>query len=369
MRNRCAVAAVALATGAGAPALAADIRVNPPQAVAFDCDATVTGEIRTGDAARLERALDPLRGRENRTVCLNSTGGAYNEGIALADLFRRFAFTTRLLPGARCFSSCAVAFMGGTREPRSGEDYSAHRLMSPRAQLGFHAPYLRLGGADFNEENVRGAYRQATRSIGRLLATSLRVDLDLKLIEEMLARGEDELYMIDTVARLGVFGIGLHGYAELPAFPGAAFHICWNHYAWTIGRTLVEVFAEHREDETPEQIHDDIVARYQRFVADPFADPDDGATEFADYSFMPGDFTVYCKVSVEPAARSYTGAVSQIVRYTEIAAPNWENPPPLPTGIPLPVWAQLDGTIPISAIPEGPVVDLAESFVYRRKAQ
>lgn len=347
-----------------APLHAAEILVLPHTETAYDCDVSLEGQIRPGDAAKMERLLEAVHDRPNRTACLASTGGAYNEGVELAELFRRYALTTRILPGSRCFSACAIAFMGGTWDSESGEGFFSHRLISPRSLLGFHAPYLRIGQADFNQESVQTSYRQATRTIGRLLETSLRIDLDLKLVQEMLYMGPEELYMIDTVAKLGVYGIGLHGYAELPEFDGAAFHTCWNYYAWHKRQTVIDVFAENRKDEMPEQVHRDIVTKYERFVADPFSNPDEGATEFADYSFMPGDFTIYCKVKVEPA-KLRIGTVHQIVLYTEVAAPNWEDSPPLPIDVHLPVWAQLDGNIPIAAIPEGPVIDLSYSFGYR----
>lgn len=363
-RRTAASVLAAAATACAAPAVAAEIRVNPPQAVAFDCDLQITGEIRPGDAAKVERALQPLRERENRTVCLDSAGGAYNEGIALAELFRRFAFTTRLLPRARCFSSCAIAFMGGAWDTQSGEGYLTHRVMSPRARLGFHAPYLRIGGANFDEESVRGAYGQATRSIGRLLATSLRIDLDLKLVQEMLYRGQDELYMIDTFAKLGVFAIGLHGYYQFPQFAGFEFHACQNFHAWSTGQTLAEAFAQSMPESSYEQIREAIVAAYNAFTAN----PDEFRREGVSLSFQPGDYSVDCKVVYQPPERSIEGVQTQALLYTEVPAPNWEVVPDLPQDAPMPAWAMLDAEIAIAELPEGAIVDLPGSFIWYRPA-
>lgn len=354
--------AAGLLCGTGNQSLASDIHINPQPAAAYDCDAMLVGEIKSGDAARLERALEPVRQRSNPTICLNSTGGAFNEGIALADLFRSLRFTTRLQPGARCFSSCAIAFMGGTWGSESGEGDFAHRLMAPSSQLGFHAPYLRLGGADFNRENVRSAYTQSTRSIGRLLDTALRIKLDLKLIQEMLFRGQDELYMIDSLAKLGLFGIGLHGYAELGHFPGAAFHTCWNYYAWREGLTLVDIYAGQRQEAAYDVIHDAIRADYNAFVNN----PDEFRADGIDFSFMPGDFSVECKVKFYPAEIMSYDVLTQKLDYSEMPGFKQEGTPDilLPKGW-MPAWAMLDGETALTDIAEGPVIDLAYNMGHR----
>lgn len=358
--------AAGLLCGISNQSLASDIHVKPQPTAAYDCDAMLVGEIKSGDAARLERALEPVRERPNPTICLNSTGGAFNEGIALADLFRSLRFTTRLQPGARCFSSCAIAFMGGTWGSGGGEGDFAHRLMAPSSQLGFHAPYLRLGGADFNRENVRSAYTQSTRSIGRLLDTALRVELDLKLIQEMLFRGQDELYMIDSLAKLGLFGIGLHGYAELDLFPGAAFHTCWNYYAWKQGRTLVDMyagFAGLQPEVAYDAIRNDIRADYKAFVDN----PDQFRGEGFDFLFIPGDFPVTCKVEFSAANAAADGAVTQRLEYTEVLDfPPKAGPDTELSTVWMPAWAMLDGTTVLADIAEGPVIDLAYHMFYRR---
>lgn len=337
---------------------ALDITIHPQSKTAFDCDITLSGPIVEGDAERSLRALKKLSDRENRTVCLNSTGGAYNEGIQLADAFRQFSFSTKVLAGARCLSSCAVAFMGGGWDSASGEGVLSHRLIAPSSRLGFHAPFLRVGGTDYNEANVRGAYKQATASIGRLLDVSQRIDFDMALVREMLFRGESELYYIDTIEKLGRFGIGLHGYAPISNEKWRKFHSCWNIYSWRNRKITFDLYNFFHRGENEAFIRKYILDESQAYREDPtsFQEGD------ADYAFVPGDFTILCKTDFGNAETSFLGVPAQEDYYREIPGPQDEQPPP--TGV-VPAWSRLDGALHLSQVEPGSLVDLPFAIGHR----
>ena len=113
----------------------------------------VEGTIVPGDAAKLEKILreelpDPnVDWSNNVIISLNSDGGDFYEGIALADVISAFAVPTFVGPGDRCLSSCAIAFLGGhiiyIRRSR-GEPL---RYVHDEAIVGFHAPFSELPSA------------------------------------------------------------------------------------------------------------------------------------------------------------------------------------------------------------------------------
>ena len=72
------------------------------------------------------------------TVSLKSAGGLLNDGYSLGRLFRDEKVTTVVENGEACASSCAVAFLGGTR-----------RIVQEEGLIMYHAPY-------FTGENVHG---------------------------------------------------------------------------------------------------------------------------------------------------------------------------------------------------------------------
>ena len=63
-------------------------------------------------------------------VYLSSGGGYLDDGLSLGRLLRREGVQTRVTHGAKCFSSCATAFLGGSYRDINGD-----------GQLLFHAPY------------------------------------------------------------------------------------------------------------------------------------------------------------------------------------------------------------------------------------
>lgn len=129
-----AVAAVFLGLITAEPAPAAELRrikVAVPDVEIF----YYQGEVKNGDALRLQAALAKVAPNKRVAILLNSTGGAYAEGIALGRLFYNARISTFVLGnGGVCFSSCAMAFLGG-RDSITGEPL---RAIVQGGSLGFH---------------------------------------------------------------------------------------------------------------------------------------------------------------------------------------------------------------------------------------
>jgi hypothetical protein len=63
-------------------------------------------------------------------VMLDSEGGSLIAGLQIGKIIRMKNFFTFVPDGTRCASSCALAWLGGTK-----------RFMGSTAQIGFHAAY------------------------------------------------------------------------------------------------------------------------------------------------------------------------------------------------------------------------------------
>lgn len=115
------------------------------------CDTAATkivveGQISPDSSFAMSRLLDRLQpcrdssGREILpvTVSLQSGGGLLEDGYLMGEIFRERGVATLVENGKACASSCAVAFLGGTK-----------RLIEGDAIIMYHAPY-------FSGENVYG---------------------------------------------------------------------------------------------------------------------------------------------------------------------------------------------------------------------
>lgn len=101
---------------------AAEITIAPQ---GMPCIIALNGPIELGDRDRMRAvmtqvevdlpsgALSAAAQQEGRRICLNSSGGALAEGVALAVLFNDNVFGTIVPRNASCLSACAIAFMGG----------------------------------------------------------------------------------------------------------------------------------------------------------------------------------------------------------------------------------------------------------------
>jgi hypothetical protein len=197
------------------------------------CNLRLVGTIAAGDLEKLQKAIPQDRPDAYLNVvrlCLNSTGGSFEEGLKIVQYLTEASIGTALEPKAVCASACSLVFMGGSY-PWKGQ---LNRFMHPSSTLAFHAPYLTdvppgLDRAQF----MPLAYRQAVeavQSLMRLAQSQVKNFFPSELLTEMLAKGPTETYAIDTVGKAIRYRIHLYD-ARRPEFTEATFcNACTNYY-------------------------------------------------------------------------------------------------------------------------------------------
>ena len=106
----------------------------------------ISGLINSDTWLVVQRLINKIKSASNRcaskengrpyavTIYLSSGGGYLADGIELGRIFRKEGVSVRIPYGAKCFSSCAVAFIGGF-----------FRVVEGNGELLFHAPLTRSG--------------------------------------------------------------------------------------------------------------------------------------------------------------------------------------------------------------------------------
>lgn len=139
------------------PLVAAEFRFKPG---AEDCEIRLDGDIERGDLEKLKSQLPDGMGpgKAGPTMCLNSKGGDFMEGLKLAE-FVSGGIATTIPANSSCESACGWIFMAGSHLDTGGSEWS--RGMDSRATLSFHAPLSVTAKA------IIEAYSQAVSELGR----------------------------------------------------------------------------------------------------------------------------------------------------------------------------------------------------------
>lgn len=210
---------------------------------AATCAIEVSGPIHIGDADILRRKLRSDTSKidnypshlptQQYVVCLDGPGGDYSEGILMARVLSEFDVTTRVKTKRKCLSACAIAFLGGRHNHRSGEGWSPSREIEPGATVGFHAPSLDIPQAGYTRPFVISAYNSALDSIAELNQYSVELYISPILIRNLIAARGENFYFVDTITKLAIYQIDLVNYAP-PKLNGqsqaAACHNAWDWY-------------------------------------------------------------------------------------------------------------------------------------------
>ena len=170
------------------------------------CDMKLEGPIQSGDFKKLEGALTP-----RMRLCLNSPGGSYLDGLRLFEHIAAQRVATAVGAGDACFSSCAIAFMGGA-DGAYGDRFP-DRTLHADGRLGFHSPVLGQNGSEMNVDGDRLAVGVA---VGFSVVVELiRADkynlLTKSLIAHMLETPPSSIYQIDTFKKARDAGIAITG--------------------------------------------------------------------------------------------------------------------------------------------------------------
>lgn len=188
------------------------------------CDWILEGEIRPGDQKRVGESVE-----EKSTVCLNSPGGSYMEGLALFLHFADERIATVVQQRHQCASACAIAFMGGSDGKYA--DRFPKRTLIAGGRLGFHSPYVR--GKDEPPQPLTKGVAIGIAIVAALLRSDKYKLMPADLIADMLETGPDDLYYIDTLAKAKKLKIAVEGISKPHSITTAMlYQACVNSDPW-----------------------------------------------------------------------------------------------------------------------------------------
>lgn len=219
-----------------------------------NCVMLIGGEIVQGDfekfvtIGKLLLPGDDGESTRRNTVCLASSGGSLSEGVKFAKYFYDNGIGTVIDDGQECYSACAIMFMMGTA---TGAEVSfANRKLHVGGKLGFHRPYLRISpGESIDSSAMQIAYDAAFSSALDLIAVanskspwSSQPMMKSDLVQRMLQHVGNDMFMIDTVDKVGRWDIEVFGSSEPSLLSEEqAFYACENSLQWQNGLTKGDI--------------------------------------------------------------------------------------------------------------------------------
>jgi hypothetical protein len=232
----CAISLAVLGILAIAPmARAADIKEVEPIKVGEEevQKLVLTGPIATGDADRLEKLIS----EEPYTILsLNSEGGDYAEGLAIAKVLSDSVVMAVVEDGASCLSACAIAFLGGNGDTDDSGDYAPARSIALTAKLGFTAPPFDLP-ANPGKADVDFAYARLLKTISDLIGSSADLYVEAEAIAEILRPRGSDIYFVNDAYRLAHIGVEVQGVAPPKALTASmARNLCQTGWQPTEGK-------------------------------------------------------------------------------------------------------------------------------------
>lgn len=227
-------------------AQAADIHIQGPRFTPWHSVPHVhlSGSIEEGDSERLANALSEACVRYdcpefNNTLAvlsLNSPGGNFHEGIKLAEQIRNAKVATIVRTGDRCYSACAVAWLGGSGfHLTGGVGTYIDRYVEPGATLGFHSPFL----SDDAQKHPTPSERAQAQAdglrlgIAEMVRVLVRYAVSPELVDRLIQMGPNETYDVATVADLVLLK------AELPPQSLTGFGLRTEEVVWNACHNLL----------------------------------------------------------------------------------------------------------------------------------
>lgn len=178
------------------------------------CVLKFEGAVAAGDAQALQQAIETFETEITQanqfyymadypydSVCLNSEGGNFAEGVKMAQVLNRAGYGTLVEAGDVCMSACAVAFMGGSYHSESDRGTQPKRALHPTARLGFHAPSLNVPKSQYSEAIVADAYAAALGSIAELQEVADEIRFPRSLLVDMLGTPPADMMFVETVGQ------------------------------------------------------------------------------------------------------------------------------------------------------------------------
>lgn len=184
------------------------------EAVDGPCAARVTGLITDDDKELFfdSASYDPP------TLCLDSPGGSLSAALEFPS-DRQWA--TRVLPGERCESACAIAFLRGLYATGNGVPSFLHdRAIWAGARLGFHGPALNVPETlHVDRTSVLSSFELAIATASGVFDLHQSRDADdvrtmnAYLFQRFIETPPDKMHYIDTVGEAMLSGIEVLGVA------------------------------------------------------------------------------------------------------------------------------------------------------------
>ena len=198
------------------------------------CSIKLSGSIENGDAARLRSATESIAKDKQINLCLQSDGGSFSEGLKIVEDINKSGRGVRTIveKGSECLSACALVFMAGRT---AGDEPLPDRLLHIRGSLGFHAPFIKPGAADYDASVVERAHRESLRAISRFLRFYNEDFFPDALIGASLRKKPNEFLFVDTVNQAARWDIRLLGVKLPPTLRrGHLQRACQNYESWFI---------------------------------------------------------------------------------------------------------------------------------------
>ncbi|MGH6707977.1 MAG: PAN domain-containing protein [Bradyrhizobium sp.] len=227
------------------------------------CDISLVGKIGKGTA----KAFKKIFGSEDTTnefnshtvtLCLDSTGGLASEALEIARFIvtqHADAISTVVQNGAVCQSACALVFLAGREKSRLGP--SVGRYLHPYGKLKFHPTYLQTEKEKDEAENTVDLYlkKEGTRDqvLAQYYSSGLRDVRQIiqtygdmtwfadyigkpfasaSLFLEVFSQAPDEWLCMDSIDKVGRWGIRLVGYERTLLPKQKYYNVCRNAYIW-----------------------------------------------------------------------------------------------------------------------------------------
>ncbi|MGR9276228.1 hypothetical protein ACU8KI_16630 [Rhizobium leguminosarum] len=187
-----------------------------------ECQIALSGPIASGDLDRL-KVLAP----GGSSLCLDSLGGDFLEGLAIAEWLAGRNVTTIIGNGASCYSACAIAFMGGSEWEQI---YLSKRKLQVGGRLGFHAPYLIALSKTYSGSELQATYAEGLQAVARMMKLGSDMGEDgfipERVMLKLLAAGPRDLYMVDDVIKARELNIELIGVPKAKWTTAALCNAC-----------------------------------------------------------------------------------------------------------------------------------------------
>ena len=200
---------------------------------------TLSGSVEVGDREKLVSAVEAIWSETSRssdiTIILDSQGGSYHEAILIARYIAETWVRTRVRSGSECFSACAIIFLSGSYNTESGKGIITSRTVEVGAKLGFHAPFIQIGGnGRYTSDTVEEAFSAGVQAVLALSEISEIAQIDGSLLNEIIKVGSDDFFLIETVDHFGRWQIDIdNNFSAIePSTINHLLNLCINAFAW-----------------------------------------------------------------------------------------------------------------------------------------